>query len=42
MKDIKTIKRSKKKVIPVNERTYIGFDVIEFKSGGKCYRLKYE
>lgn len=33
--------KSKKKLIPINEKTYVGFDVIEFKSG-KYYKLKYE
>ena len=33
--------KSKKKFIPVNEKNYIGFDVIEF-NGSKYYKLKYE
>jgi len=42
MKEPKKIVKRKKIKTP-NEKTYVGFDVIEFKGiKGKVYKLKYE
>jgi len=34
--------KPKSKLIPIYDKKYVGFEITEFKGGGKSYKLKYE